>query len=223
MAFYATRPLEMRLKHGVTLEVVDPVIITGNGAREIRRRTQRWSRFVWNFPNRIIPMSEFQQYRDILAIDPTASFQVTDPTMAFFRETTLTVYNSTGTKRTLLVDLDGGTSRRPYFNPIISELKIRKNGVIISSAGCTMTYEASLPVLNIPGALTSDVITVVGPFYPTVRFEGTLSATTVAMQRAQWRETSVVKSTQTKNDCNSVEANYVQMDSFKLIEVWEHA
>jgi len=220
MAFTNIAPLELRLKHGTILEVIDPVIVTGNGGREVRRRTQKWPRYVWTFPARIIPMSEFQQYRDRLSVNSVASFRVTDPTMAFFRETTLD--STVNTKWKLLIDIDGGTSRHPYFNPVISELKIRKNGVIISNAGITMEYTKGEPYLVIPGTTTLDVVTVVGPWYATVRFEGTLSMTTAAMQRAKWRESST-PSAQTVNNCNSVEATYVEMGEFKLVEVWEHA
>lgn len=223
MAYTSIKPLEMRLKHGVTLEIVDPVIVTGNGAREIRRRTQRWSRYVWNYPPRIVPMSEFQQYRDILGQDASASFRVMDPTMAYIRETQLEPYEATATKWKLMVNLDGGYTKRPYFNPTINELVIRKNGAIISSAGCTMSYEGGWPVLNIPGTIITDTITVVGPFYATVRFEGTLAATTAAMQTAQWRETSSPTSSPTVTGIYVNEATYVEMDKFKLVEVWEHA
>lgn len=221
MAFHPGRPFEMRLKHGVTVELIDPVIITGNGGREVRRRVQRWPRFIWTFQPRVIPMSEYQYIRNALAAYSTSSFRLQDPTMGYFRETQLTAYNNTNGKWVMEVDLDGGSSRHPYFNPTISELKIRKNGAVIANTGVTMTTEGGVPVINIPSTVTTDTIKVVGTFYPTVRFEGTLTATTVAMQSAQWRETSVPASTPPVTGCNSMEATYVALEEFKVIEVWE--
>ena len=221
MAFNPGRPFELRLKHGTTVELIDPIIVTGNGGREIRRRVQKWPRFLWTFPSRVVPMSEFQEIRNALSSYATSSFRLQDPTMGTFRETRLVAYNNTNGKWVLSVDLDGGSSRHPYFNPTISELKVRKNGVLMVTTGITMTTEGGYPVMNIPGTVTSDNITVVGPFYPTVRFEGTLAATTVAMRKAQWRETTTPPTTPTTSGCNAMEGWYVQLEEFKLIEVWE--
>jgi hypothetical protein len=233
MAFSSQTAFDLRLKHGITEEWSDPIVITGNGAREVRRRQQKYPRRVWTYQSRVLPVAEYNTMRARLTggtgnanYNSSYSFRILDPLNPYFQETTLTSAGTTYWK--MFVKMNSATTDigHPYYNPILSgqnSIQIYKNGAPVNGATCSMVYVDGEPRLNIPGSVITDTILVSGLFFATVRLEGTISATTVTMKTGEWRGTHTPASTNLFDGNTDVEATYVNLGEFKLIEVWEHA
>jgi hypothetical protein len=210
MAFLNSKFPTLKLKHGVTKEIVDPVSVTGNGAREVRRKQNRWERFVWTIPARNLPNADKDAiYKFLRSTDMgLKSFLYQDPTFPEFNATPLP-FRSSGTAY-LNLPLDATTAgTHPVFNPVMGELVFRKNGNVV-----TATYNGvdsnGYPYVTITGGLlVTDVLTVTGPIYMTVRFNSTLRYSISAMSPSPLGGT-----------CNVV-PSVVELSDFQLIEVFE--
>jgi len=200
----------LKLKHGVIKEIVDPVMITGNGAREVRRKQNKWERFVWTIPARYLleadktAITKFLRQTDM----GLKSFLFQDPTYPEFNATPLTSRSTNTWYLTLPWDTTtAGT--HPVFNPVMSGLVFKKNGVTVTATYTGIDGTNGLPYVTITGSVPADVITVTGPTYSTVRFAGPLRFSIAAMQKSPLGGT-----------CNVV-PTVVQLEDFQLIEVFE--
>lgn len=210
MAFLNSKFPTLKLKHGVAKEVVDPVSVTGNGAREVRRKQNRWERFVWSVPARnLIDSDKTAIHKFLRSTDMgLKSFLYQDPTFPELNLAPMT-WRSSGTAY-LNLPYDATTpGTHPIFNPVMGELVFRKNGNIV-----TATYNGldsnGYPYVTITGGLlVGDTLTVTGPIYMTVRFASTLKYSITAMTPSPLGGT-----------CNVV-PSVVELGDFQLVEVFE--
>lgn len=210
MAFQSVIFPTLKLKHGITREVVDPVMITGNGAREVRRKQNRWERFVWTIPARNLVQSDIDAiYKFLNGVGKGLdSFLFQDPHYPEFNNAKLANKATTGWYLNLPYDsTTAGT--HPVMNPILGGLSIKKNGIAHAVTPTFAIDGDGFPIITIPSTSPSDVITISGAVYMTVRFEGTLTTTIAAMQKSTLGGT-----------CNVV-PSVSNIQDFRLVEVWE--
>lgn len=210
MAFVNSIFPVLKLKHGITKEIVDPVMITGNGTREIRRKQNKWERFVWSIPARQLLEADKQAITKFLRLTDMGlkSFLFQDPTYPEFNAAPLTNRSTNTWYLTLPYDATtAGT--HPVFNPVIGGLVFKKNGVTVTATYTGIDGTTGLPYVTITGSVPADTVTVTGPTYSTVRFAGPLAYTITAMAKSPLGGT-----------CNVV-PTVVQLADFQLIEVFE--
>lgn len=210
MAFQNVIFPTLKLKHGIVREVVDPVMVTGNGAREVRRKQNRWERFVWTIPSRNLAQSDIDAiYKFLNGVDKSLdSFLFQDPHFPEFNNSKLT--NKATNQWYLNLPFDSSTAgTHPVMNPVLAGLSFKKNGVAHAVTPTFAVDANGFPVITIPSTSPSDVVTITGPVYMTVRFEGTLTTTIMAMQKSTLGGT-----------CN-VTPTVSSIGDFRLVEVWE--
>lgn len=209
MAFQNVTFPEIKLKHGISREIVVPVSVTGNGNRELRRKMYRHERFIYTIPARTLLEADKQAiYKFFNQVNyGLDSFMFKDPTIEF-NDSKLSFRS--GTTWWLNLPFDSTTAgTHPVYNPKLADLWFKKNTVAVT--GVTLSYDTTtgLPYVTVPGSVNTDTITVSGPVYITVRFNGTFTHTTVAMAPSTNGGT-----------CNPVPV-MVELGDISLIEVFE--
>lgn len=209
MAFQNVIFPTLKLKHGAYKEISDPVSITGNGTRELRRKQNRWERFIWTIPSRhLIEADKLAIHKFLRGVNMGLdSFLFQDPTCPELLNAPLK--NRSTNTWYLNIPYDSTTpGTHPIMNPRMSGLVFKKNGVTV-----TATYSgvdtAGFPYVTITGSVPTDTITVTGSLYMTVRFNGTLGYTITAMEKSSLGGTCQVVPT------------VVQLADFQLVEVFE--
>ena len=236
---YLTFP-ELRLKHGTEKAINDPVSITSNGNREIRRKMNKIERYSWTIPSRNLHQEDVEEvvqfYNTVHgSVD---SFLFKDPTMPELIEHRLTPVYASGVATFGLYH----SGMHPVmnlsdqaFSPVwdistSTDIIIKRNGVVQvwqDDYGVQMNIDPSAapgysqyPRTTFFGSTNStvwgmnDVITYTGPIYHTVRFDGVLSYKISAMK----------KSTQsTSIGDNKVVPTVSALGDIKLVEVFEYS
>lgn len=208
MAFQNVIFPALKLKHGAYKEISDPVSITGNGTRELRRKQNRWERFIWSIPARhMIEADKVAIYKFLRGVNMGLdSFLFQDPTCP---ELNLAPLKNRSTNTWYLnIPYDSTTAgTHPIMNPVMGGLKFRKNGNTVTATFAVDS--AGFPYVTITGTVPTDVITVTGPLYMTVRFAGPLGYTIAAMEKSPL-----------PGVCNVV-PTVIQLADFQIIEVFE--
>lgn len=204
MAFQNVIMPKLKLVHGASKQIVDPVTVIGNGARETRRKQNRYERFVWNFPTRSI-LNEtktelYSFFRGVnMALD---SFLFQDPD---FPEFTYTPLINQKSGDSWYFETPTG---HPIFNPDMANLVFRVGGVIKTA---TFAIDANgRPVVTVADSALGGV-TVTGPCYLAVRLGAPIS----------WAITAMDKSV-TGQTCTPT-PSIVDLSDITLVEVFEHA
>ena len=208
MAFSAVKFPNLRLKHGNIKEIIDPIAVTGNGTREVRRKINRWDRYTWTIPSRQLLEADklevikfFRQVQSGLT-----SFLYQDPDFPEFNGHKLG--NRSGSTWYLNIPYDLTTpGTHPIMNPQMGELTFKLNGVTTAS---TFAIDANgYPYVNVPGSSAGSTITVFGNVYLTARFDGSISTTITSMEKSTLNSNCIVK------------PSVSLMSDIKLIEVFE--
>lgn len=175
MAFQNVIMPKIKLVHGVTKQIVDPVMVVGNGNRETRRKQNRYERFVWQYPSRaILDDSKQELYQFFRSTNSSLdSFLFQDPDFPEFTGQSLT--HKTGS--TWYLELPGG---HPIINPVMSGLTFKVNGVTQSATFAT--DDAGRPTVSIAGSSAVSTISVFGLVYLTVRLNSPLSWSIAALE-----------------------------------------
>lgn len=210
MAFSGLTFPQLKLKHGITKEIVDPISVTGNGAREVRRKQNKIDRGVWSFPAR--NMYEADKQAIVKFLQQTRmgldSFYFQDPTYPEFNEAVMTWRSSNTYWFNIPYDATTG-GIHPVLRPKMGELTVKLNGVTTTASVFTDST-TGMPYLQTGGAGSSSIVcTVTGPCYLVGRFAGPLNYTITAMQKSTLSGT-----------CNVV-PTVVQLGDFQIIEVFE--
>lgn len=208
MAFQAIKFPNLKLKHGNIKETIDPITITGNGTREVRRKQNRWDRYSWTIPSRQLIESDklalikfFRQVESGLT-----SFLYQDPDFPEFNGHTL--QNRSGSTWYLNVPYDLITpGTHPIFHPQLGELTFKVNG---TNASTTFAIDSNgFPYVTIAGSSSGSTITVYGNVYMTARFDSSITTTITAMEKSTLNNSCIVKPTVSS------------ISDIKLIEVFE--
>lgn len=192
MAFQAVKFPNLKLKHGNVKEIIDPITVTGNGAREVRRKQNRWDRYSWTIPSRQLTDTDklallkfFRQVQSGLD-----SFLYQDPDFPEFNGHKL--QSRSGSTWYLNVPYDLTTpGTHPILNPQMGELTFKRNGVT-----AVTTYGGldsnGFPYVTVTGSSASDTITVFGNVYMTARFDSTITTSITAMQKSTINNNCIV-------------------------------
>lgn len=222
---------DLRLKHGVEKTINDPVAITSNGNREIRRKINKTERYSWNIPARNLLQADMQAIIDFsrTVTSSVDSFLYKDPTMPELVNQPLTrmfadglnyfaLYHS-GTHPVMNL-LAGGNL--PQFDLFNDAVVIKRNGVVVDKNTINLAYNKDPSTLGRPDLprttilssnwAANDVITYTGPIYHTVRLDSMISYRIAALKR----------STVVSGSCEVVPI-VSEMADIKLIEVFEYA
>lgn len=209
MAFSGLTFPNLKLKHGITKEMVDPISITGNGAREVRRKQNKTDRGVWTFPARVISEDDKQTLVKFLKQTNMGldSFYFQDPTYPNFVDAVMT-HRSSNTYW-LNIPFDSTTAgTHPVLRPKMSELTVKLNGVTTTATVQTDSTTGK-PFIQTAGAGGSSITcTVSGPCYLVARFAGTVAYRIVAMARNG------------STGCD-VAPTHVELQDFQIVEVFE--
>lgn len=237
MTFQYQKFPTLRLKHGVEKTVNDPVSITSNGNREIRRRINAVERYSWNIPSRNLTQADMETMVNFFSTvrSSTDSFLYRDPTMPQVENLQLIPFTQGGIVyfamyhsgyHPILNLTNAGLN--PYWNIMQTGVVFRKNGVILDP-GSAFTLKMNCdPVLDLGSTsfqhprttilkassgtwLDTDVITYSGPLYKTVRFDSMVSYRISAMEKS-----SLITGT-----CEVV-PTVSEMADIKLMEVFEY-
>ena len=205
MAFQNVVMPQIKLIHGVQKTVIDPVTIIGNGARETRRKQNRYERFSWNYPSRSILAESKQELHEFFAGMGSSldSFLMIDPDFPDFAGMQLTEFAAPN----WYFETPTG---HPYFNPVMSGLTFKVNGVTKTATFFNGDDNGALgrPYVSVANSLPGDIVTVSGPAHLTVRLNGTLA----------WNISAMVK-----NGTCSPTPTIVDMSDLSLVEVFEYA
>jgi len=209
MAFQNVTFPDIKLKHGISKSVLDPVVITGNGAREVRRRQNRWPRYTWTYPARVMQESDRAAISNFLATVHTAqdSFKLRDPVQPTITNGKLA--SRSGATWYLNVPISSSVAgTHPIMNPDMSALTFYKNGVPTAATFGGLDADG-LPYVTVTSTSPSDTVTISGDLYLTVRFQGDLAWTIAAMTLPSG------------GDCTDVAPSVVELADFALVEVFE--
>lgn len=210
MAFSGLTFPNLKLKHGITKEMVDPISITGNGAREVRRKQNKTDRGVWSIPARA--MSETDKQTLVTFLQQTKmgldSFYFQDPTYPEFNNAVMPWRSSNTYWLNVPYNTSTGGSH-PVLRPKMGELSFKLNGTPTTAALLT-DATTGLPYIQMGGAGGSNIVcTVTGPCYLVARFAGPLNYTIAAMEKSSLGGT-----------CNVV-PTVIQLGDFQIVEVFE--
>jgi len=204
MAFQNVIMPQIKLMHGVTKQVIDPVLIVGNGNRETRRKQNRYERFIWSYPARSILDTSKQELHEFfrgvnMALD---SFLFQDPDFPEFYNTELV--HKTGS--IWYLELPNG---HPVINPVMGGLVFKVNG---TTKAATFAIDADgRPTVDVTDSSAITTVTVSGPVYMTVRLNSPIAWTLTAFD-------------QSLSGANCAPAPYiVDLSDIELIEVFERA
>lgn len=155
----------------------------GNGTTEARHTPVEWGRFTWN-------ISSVGQHADVIRAANSFirrrhyrvnSFKFKDPVYPELDEDVLGHYSGTRWKLYLSEYDETGNKVagvHPIFHPDMSNLTIKRNG---SPTSGTFSVIDGEPILTIPGSISTDTITVSGPYWLSVRLASVWSWTTVTL------------------------------------------
>jgi len=204
MAFINVVMPTIKLVHGVTKQVVDPVLVVGNGTRETRRKQNRYERFVWSYPSRAILNESKQELYEFFRSTEASlySFLFQDPDFPEFTGQGLA--HKSGT--TWYLELPGG---HPIINPVMDELTFYVNGV--EQVATFAIDAAGRPTVSLPTSNAGSTITVYGSVYLTVRLNSPLSWSIQALEPSP---------NATPNTPTPV---VVDLGDISIIEVFEYA
>lgn len=213
MAFQNIKFPDIKLKHGISKTVLDPVVVTGNGAREVRRRTNKFERFVWSYPGRTMTEADKHAvYTFLRGVNMEQdSFLLRDPTQPSVVKGKL-AYNGTPTYWVMAIPFSSTQAgTHPLFRPDLSTLVVYRNGVVEPGAMFDTSYldTQGRPRLYVPGSVPTDNIQISCDVYLTVRLSGTLAWSIAAMTKPAG------------SDCAGVTPIAVDLGDFSLIEVYE--
>lgn len=228
---------ELRLKHGVEKTINDPVSITSNGNREIRRRINAVERHSWNIPSRNLLQADmdamllfFNTVRS--SVD---SFLYRDPVLPQLTNVQLYPFSVGGVTYFALyhtgfhpvLNFGNNVGTNPNWHAFDTKSVFKRNGTTLATSQFTVKMNCD-PVLDLGAtafqhprttiikastgswALT-DVITYSGPLYKTVRFDSMVSYKIAVLE----------KSTLLTGSCE-VLPTVSQMADIKLMEVFEY-
>lgn len=231
---------ELRLKHGVEKTINDPVSITSNGNREIRRKINKTARYSWNIPSRNLMQDEIEAIVKFADEVGTDSFLYKDPTLPELIDQPLTpmdtgpgtgywfgLYHS-GLHPVLNLGSYGtGVFESWEVGSMLSpDIVIKINGVpidfSIGTYGTKMNFTPSLFGSTLPRTFVvnksfqpyfngSEVVTYSGPLYHAVRFDSMIS----------YRISAMKKSTLLDGPCDVVPV-VSELADIKLMEVFEY-
>ena len=207
MAFSGLTFPQLKLKHGISKQIIDPISVTGNGAREVRRKQNKTDRGVWTFPARNIYEADKQALVKFLQQTRMGadSFYFQDPTMPVLVDAIMPARSAN--TRFFNVPFDATTpGTHPIIRPVNTGLTVKINGTTTTNYGFG-TGSDGLPFISVPAASGSDVITVSGPYYLVCRFSGTVQYSITAMQKLD-------------NNC-TVTPTVVELADFQIVEVFE--
>lgn len=168
---------------GVSRSEDIPMEIVGNGTNEHRSTPVEWGRFSWTISSVgqaasvIIAANSFIRRRHY----GKNSFKFKDPLYPELQDEVLGHYSGTGWKLYLSeVDETGNkvAGVHPIFHPDMSNLTIKRNGSPVSGTFSVIDGE---PILTIAGSISTDTITVSGPYWLAVRLGSVWSWTTVTL------------------------------------------
>lgn len=177
MAFQNVIMPKLKLVHGASKQVIDPVTIIGNGTRETRRKQNRYERFAWKFPSRsILQETKVELYEFFRGTNMSLdSFLMQDPDFPEFINTPLTHKTS----NVWYMELPGG---HPVFNPVMGGLTFKVNGV---TKAATFAIDADgRPTVTVTDSSGASAVTVSGPVYLTVRLNTSISWSISAMDKS---------------------------------------
>ena len=205
MSFVAVKFPSLKLKHGNSTSYVNPITVTGNGAREVRRKQYRWDRRIVNIPSRQLLETDIENLTKFYHTveGGLKSFLYQDPTFPEFNGHPLS--NRSGSTWYLNVPFNSTTpGTHPILNPQMGELTFKVNGSTVSATFGIDTD--GFPYVTLPGSSVGSSITVFGPIYLTMRFEGDISNTITAMQKSTLGGTcNVVPYAQSISDITLIE------------------
>ena len=185
MAFSGLTFPQLKLKHGISKQIIDPIMVTGNGAREVRRKQNKTDRGVWTFPARNISEADKQTLVKFLQQTRMGadSFYFQDPTYPEFNNAVM-AWRSFNTYW-LNIPYDATTSGiHPVIRPKMGELTVKLNGVT-TTASLLTDSTTGMPYIQTGGAGSSSIVcTVTGPCYLVARFSGTVNYTITAMEKS---------------------------------------
>lgn len=152
------------LQVGYTL----PTTIVGSGSSEYRiQKLQNWKK-KWTWPSRAMSTTDrrnIQTFITDVAKFSLNSFLFQDPDNNTWNNVQLL---STGAGNTFYLTERGGADVHPIFHP--------HTDIIVKLAGSTVATTFSIatngrPVLTVPGATTSSVVTISGTFFYAARYD----------------------------------------------------
>jgi archaellum component FlaF (FlaF/FlaG flagellin family) len=232
---YLTFP-ELRLKHGIEKSINDPVSITSNGNREIRRRVNAVERYSWTIPARHLVQSDMNTIVDFFSTVTSSvdSFLYRDPTMPEAVNLLLKPFTVGGVVYFAMyhsgyhpiMNLGSG-----FINPIwdasMTNVVVKKNGVALASnqftvkmncdpvadlGSTTFQHPRTTVIKDASGTwLDTDIITYSGPLFKTVRFDSMIAYKIAVLE----------KSNLITGACEVV-PTVSQMADIKLMEVFEY-
>lgn len=227
---------ELRLKHGIEKSVNDPVSITSNGNREIRRRINAVERYSWTIPSRNLYQSDMEAMVDFFGQVSSSvdSFLYRDPTMPQAVNLQLKPFTQGGVVYFAMyhsgyhpiLNLSSGLLNS-YWDVSQSNVVFKKNGVTLAPSAFTVKMNCD-PVLDLGSTtfqhprttiikaasgtwLDTDVITYSGPLFKTVRFDSMVAYKISVME----------KSNLLTGTCEVI-PTVSQMADIKLMEVFEY-
>lgn len=196
----------LRLKHGTTKTIDDPFQITGNGNREIRRKTNLVERYQWNIPSRNLYQEDLQDLIEFYGRVGTQSFLFRDHTEPEYDnlkltqiDTARTVWGIYGSGLHPLINFNG-----PAWNPAsaaVVEVLNLTTGAITAAPAITWLHNTKpstvAGVLSLAGGYARSTLlqfaTAIpvgsvpifsGAIYRTARFNSPLSYTITAMEKS---------------------------------------
>lgn len=221
MAFQNITFPDLKLKHGLVKTVVDPVVITGNGAREVRRRQNQFERFVWSIQSRNLTEADKLAIHAFLRGVNIAqdSFLYRDPTWPTFTDVRLPQGTGTGagvSQRQLcfpyavpnVSNILDNRLKHPIYNLSLTGLTFKNNGVTAAASSFGVLDDGHQYV-TVTGATNGSNVTVTGTPKLVVRFNGQLGWAIAAMTLPSG------------GACGDVVPSVVQLADFQLVEVFE--
>jgi hypothetical protein len=234
---YLTFP-ELRLKHGIEKSVNDPVSITSNGNREIRRRINAVERYSWNIPSRYLVQSDMEALVNFFGTVTSSvdSFLYRDPTMPEAVNLQLKPFTQGGVVYFAMyhsgyhpiLNFGNNSSVNSIWNAWQAGVVLfKKNGVALAPFDFTVKMNCD-PVLDLGSTtfqhprttvikaasgtwLDTDIITYSGPLFKTVRFDSMVAYKIAVLE----------KSNLITGACEVV-PTVSQMADIKLMEVFEY-
>lgn len=230
MSFTYTAFPELRLKHGVEKTINDPVSITTNGNREVRRKVNKQERYSWKIPSRNLYQEDMEEIVNFFVASQSSvnSFLYRDPTLPELVNQRFTPITISGapvfalfhTGQHPVMNL-GRTGNLPAWDFALSTIVIKRNGVVQTvdtNFAVLENYDLSLygyprTMVIVPTSTWSstDVVTFSGPLYHTVRFDSMINYSITAME----------KSNLLTGTCEVV-PTISQLGDVSLIEVFEY-
>lgn len=169
MAFQNELFPSIKLIHGVSKSIIDPVSIISNGNTEYRVKKNRYARFTWSIPSNNLNEEDKLEINAFLSDKDHGldSFKFTDPDLSTL---SAGLMSSAGTD-TWFLNIPHDTNnagKHPIFHS--SNLTATKNGLAATIASTSLDSNGR-PILTITGSIPSDVIRITGNFYFAVRLD----------------------------------------------------